>query len=94
MKNLNSYKRYTVTALGSMVGCFAAALSMGLYPAAATVMGILAILSVIVFSLCCSRWLEVSFAAQTGIALSEYCPKFYGGYWGEENQRAWKTETR
>lgn len=94
MKKFNSYKRYAVTALISMVVCIASALLMSLYPAAGIPMGILAILAVIVFSLCCSRWLEVSFAAQTGIALSEYYQKFYGGYWREENQRAWKTETR
>ena len=69
---------------GGIIGltiCIASAIVAQTYPALTFAAGALAVLSIIAFLVSVSRWLSEAFAAEAGVALSEYVQWLYGGRW-------------
>lgn len=88
MKRKRTCSKYLIGIVISLIVCVVSAVFLGLYPGyASTLMGCLVVASVVIFSGCCSKWIDRAFEAETGITLSEYYQKLYGGYWREINRK-------
>ncbi|MDO5000890.1 MAG: hypothetical protein Q4E20_01445 [Eubacteriales bacterium] len=94
MKHKSICKRCIVGIIAAFIVCVASATIMCLYPAFSSAMGIVAILAMAVFSLCCSRLVSTAFKAETGSSLSDYFQKLYGGYWRKANQNMCQEEQK
>lgn len=80
MKKTRLRRRCSIAALTSLVLCIGGGLVLGLAPVPMqNLIGVLVVCAVLVFSLSCTKWLDLTFESATGITLSAYYQTLYAG---------------